>query len=324
MRVLITGVTGFSGRYMVNFLAGKECQIYGIHSSKKSWLDDSILKEVKLIGCDICDSAGLKRIIKESVPDVVFHFASKTRVDMNDSCGWSAHKINVLGTMTLLDAILGSGLDPKILVPGSSAEFGLVKDDKNPITEDSPFRPLTPYAVSKIAQSMTAAQYYLTHQMKIFRTHTFNYLGPGQSTDFVCSAFARQIADIEMGNKPAVMTVGNLAAYRDFTDIRDVMDAYWKIIAKGTPGEVYNICSGHSFSIRQILELLLSYTDVDIHIELTQPEIASSDVPFQTGSYDKLNRVTGWRPVISEKNSLKDMLDYWRKALKPNISGGNV
>jgi GDP-4-dehydro-6-deoxy-D-mannose reductase len=189
----------------------------------------------------------------------------------------------------------------------------MVYERENPISEQSPLRPLSPYGVSKIAQTMMGYQYYMNYGIHVVGTRAFNYTGPGENASFVCSAFAKQIAEIEQQRKPPVIHVGNLDARRDFTDVRDVVRGYWLALERGKAGDVYNVCSGTSYSIRQALDLLLNMSfKKGIEVVPDPDRLRPSDVPIQVGDFSKIKHQTGWEPTIPFEKTLEDLLEYWR------------
>jgi GDP-4-dehydro-6-deoxy-D-mannose reductase len=195
----------------------------------------------------------------------------------------------------------------------------MVYDNELPIRETNPLRPLSPYAVSKVAQDLLAYQYWMSYHTDVVRTRGFNHEGPRRGPVFVASDFAKQIADIERGRREPVLHVGNLEARRDFTDVRDMVRAYWLALEKGEPGEVYNICSGKAYAIREVLDLLLGMTKSRIEVRPDPKRLRPSDVPVLLGDHAKFSAVTGWQPTIPFERTLADMLDYWRKAEPPTV-----
>ena len=188
----------------------------------------------------------------------------------------------------------------------------MVQEDELPIRETNPLRPLSPYAVSKVAQDLLGYQYWMSWKVDVVRTRGFNHEGPRRGPVFVASDFAKQIADIEKGLKPPVLHVGNLEARRDFTDVRDMVRAYWLALEKCAPGEVYNICSGKAWSIREVLDLLLGMTKTKIEVRQDRMRLRPSDVPVLIGDRTKFTQATGWEPTIPFERTLLDMLDFWR------------
>jgi GDP-4-dehydro-6-deoxy-D-mannose reductase len=188
----------------------------------------------------------------------------------------------------------------------------MVHPDEVPIKETNPLRPLSPYAVSKVTQDYLGYQYWMSWKLDSVRTRGFNHEGPRRGPVFVASDFAKQIADIEKGRRDAVLSVGNLEARRDFTDVRDMVRAYWLALEKCEPGEAYNICSGKAWSIQQVLDLLLGMTKAKIEVKQDPARLRPSDVPVLLGDNSKFVKATGWKPTIPFEQTLRDMLDFWR------------
>ena len=204
------------------------------------------------------------------------------------------------------------GLKTRIHIAGSSEEYGMVHADEIPIKETNPLRPLSPYAVSKVAQDMLAYQYYQSYAIDVVRTRAFNHEGPRRGSVFVTSNFCRQVAEIEKGKREPVIHVGNLESKRDFTDVRDVVRAYWLALEKGKPGEVYNIGCGRCWEIKEMLNLILSMTDKVIEVRPDPKRMRPSDVPILLSDSTRFARETGWKPEIPFEKTIRDLLDYWR------------
>ncbi|MCK4231535.1 GDP-mannose 4,6-dehydratase, partial [candidate division WOR-3 bacterium] len=202
---------------------------------------------------------------------------------------------------------------PLIHIAGSSEEYGLVHPDEVPIAETNPLRPLSPYGVSKVAQDLLAFQYFKSYGLKVIRTRAFNHTGPRRGEVFATSNFARQIVMIEKGKAEPLIRVGNLDAVRDFSDVRDIARAYTLALEKGEPGEVYNICSGKGLKIRQLLDMLLAQSKVDIEIKEDPARMRPSDVGFLIGDATRFRAKTGWKPEIPFEQTLADLLDFWRE-----------
>ena len=202
----------------------------------------------------------------------------------------------------------------------SNEIYGQVRPEDLPIDEETPFRPNSPYGVSKVAQDMMALQYWNSHRLPTVRARSFNHLGPEQSDDFAASAFARQIAEIEAGLRPPQVQVGNLSAQRDFTDVRDVVRAYWLLASQGAPGECYNVGSGQPRAIRWLLDTLLSLTPVEVEVTTDPLRLRPSDVPCSYCDNRRLVATTGWQPEIDLRDTLRDLLDSWRAKLRTRAS----
>lgn len=219
---------------------------------------------------------------------------------------------NAIGTIHLFEASRKSEIDPKIQVAGSSEEYGMVYPNELPIKETNPLRPLSPYGVSKVAQDKLAYQYHKSYGLKIVVTRAFNHTGPRRGEVFVTSSFAKQIAEIEKGKEP-IMYVGNLDAQRDFSDVRDVVRAYWLALEKCEFGEVYNICSEKTRTIQEVLNLLLSMTNKNIEVRQDPSRMRPSDVEILQGDCSKFKQQTGWKPTIPFERTMEDLLNYWRE-----------
>ncbi|MDI6721185.1 MAG: GDP-mannose 4,6-dehydratase, partial [Candidatus Aenigmarchaeota archaeon] len=249
--------------------------------------------------------------IDESQPNVIYHLASQTFVPTSWRAPQETMNTNILGTLNVMEAVRKSKLDPKILITGSSEEYGLVYENEIPIKETNPLRPLSPYAVSKIAQDLLGFQYFKSYGMKIIRTRAFNIIGPRSGEKIVMAAFAKQIAEIEKGANP-VIHVGNLNAKRDFTDVRDIVRAYDLCVKKCSYGEVYNICSGKAWVISNALNILLGMSKVEVKISQDPSRMRPSDVEILLGDSAKFREQTGWRPEIPFEKTAEDLLNYWR------------
>ena len=316
MRVLITGITGFAGShladYILEFFPGVE--IFGIVRWRSRM--DNILhfqNKINLIEADLKEMGSLKKCLAEAKPDRIFHLAAQSFVPTSWRCPAETFAINSIGQINLFEAALSLEQDPRIQIAGSSEEYGQVFPDEVPMKETNPLRPLSPYAVSKVGQDLLGWQYYKSYGMKIVRTRGFNHTGPRRGEVFICSNFARQIAEIENGLKEPVLYVGNLEARRDFTDVRDTVRAYWLSLEKGEPGEVYNIGTGKAFTMQEVLDILLSMSELKVEVRVDKSRLRPSDVPLLLCDVTKFKSLTGWEPQIPFRQTLKDLLDYWRE-----------
>ncbi len=313
-RVLITGISGFVGSHLAEYLLNAGLEVYGTIRWRSNL--DNIMHfrdKLKLIEGDIRDSYSMQKAVDESEPDYVFSLAAQSLVPASWRAPSETIGTNIQGTLNVLEACRNSKLDPRIVVVGSSEEYGKVYETEIPIKETNQLRPLSPYGVSKVATDMLGYQYYQSYGMKIVRTRSFNTTGPRRGEPFVTSNFAKQIAEIEVGLRKPVMYVGNLEAKRDFTDVRDVVDAYWKAAKIGEFGEVYNICSEKAWRIGDVLHALLAMSKADtIKVECDPHRMRPSDVQILLCDCAKLRGKTGWMPSIPFKKTLNDLLEYWR------------
>lgn len=311
MKILISGIAGFVGYYLINELLALKHTIFGIDTLQPPY---EILQKISFTKCNITDDKLIKELITEFKPDYIFHLAAISSVSKSWENKKSTYLINILGTYNILESCLYLSYKPKILLIGSAEEYGKVKL-KKPITEEIPLNGFTPYAISKITQEYLGTHYFITYGLPIFKTRSFNHTGPGQNELFVCSSFCKQVAEIELLNKEPIIYVGNLLAYRDFSDVRDVVKAYITIIEKGIPNKVYNVCSMTTYSIREILNIILSFSNKRIKIVKDKSRFRKVEIPFLMGSNIKLRRL-GWKPIYSINQTLLDTLNYWRNKYK--------
>jgi len=315
MKVLITGITGFAGSHLADHcLARGGVDVYGIIRWRSRTENIEHLRDkVSLLECDLRDATSTRDVIEKVRPDYIFHLAAQSFVPTSWHAPTESLVTNVIGELNIFEAVRKLGLDCRIQVAGSSEEYGMVSEDELPIKESNPLRPLSPYGVSKVGQDLLGYQYFMSYQMSIIRTRGFNHTGPRRHPVFVVSDFAKQIVDIEAGRRDPVMYVGNLEATRDFTDVRDMVAAYFLALEKGTPGEVYNICSESHWTIQEVLDKLLALSDVKIEVKQDPSRLRPSDVPRLLGDCSKFKKETGWQPTIPFETTLNDMLAYWRE-----------
>ena len=322
MNILITGITGFVGSHLADYILENhpECKIFG-SVRYRSRLDniEHIKDKLTLVDVDLKDAYGVETLLLRSNPDRIFHLAAMSYVPSSWSNPAETMDNNLRSQVNILEAVKKLGLESRIQIAGSSEEYGLVYPHETPISEENPLRPLSPYGVAKVAQDFLGYQYHKSHGMYIVRTRAFNHTGPRRGEVFICSDFAKQIVEIEIGKRKPYIKVGNLDAIRDFTDVRDMVHAYWLALEKGKAGEVYNIGSGRVMSMRQMLDLLLliyqrgaGNPTSDIKVIIDSNRLRPSDVKVLVCDYSKFEATTDWRPEISFEDTLRDLLDYWR------------
>jgi len=314
MRVLITGFTGFVGSHLADYLVARgDVEVFGVQRWRSRLENVEHLGDrVRRVECDMHDAGTVRRVLRDVRPDRVFHLAAQSYVPTSWLTPAETLSVNVLGQVNLFEAIRDLDLPARVHIAGSSEEYGLVLPHEVPIREESPLRPLSPYAVSKVAQDMLAYQYWKSYRLHVVRTRGFNHTGPRRGEVFVTSNFARQVAEIERGLREPVVWVGNLDSVRDFTDVRDMVRAYWLALERGEPGEVYNICSGRGYSVHQVLEILLALAHVKVEVREDPARMRPSDVTLLLGDCSKFRSATGWKPTIPFEVTLKDLLEYWR------------
>ena len=312
MRALVTGVNGFIGSYLPEFLLKKGIETFGtIHDDDLKYIAH-LKDKAKLIKCDIRDRSMVRKAVKEANPDIILHLAAQSRPDISWVDPAATMETNVMGTVHLFEAVRESKLDPMILVAGSSAEYGLIGKDEPPIREDHPLLPVSPYGVSKVAQTLLAYQYFKNFNMKSIMVRIFGATGPRKVGD-ACSDFCRQIVRIERGAAEPVIRVGNLEVKRDLMDIKDALDAFWALMARRKFGEVYNICSSKPIKIGDMLNKLLEISGIKARIEFDLKKLRPTDEPIVVGDNTKIKRDCGWEPRIPFEKTLEDTLNYWRK-----------
>ncbi len=314
MKILITGITGFAGSHLADFILKENLgTIVGI----QRWRSDltnvkHLLGKVDMYECDLRDASSVRDLIESVKPDKIFHLAAQSFVPTSWNAPTESLSTNILGQLNIFEAVKKVKIDPWIHIAGSSEEYGMVFEDEVPISETNPLRPLSPYAVSKVGQDMLGYQYFKSFGMKIVRIRGFNHTGPRRAPVFVCSDFAKQIVDMEKGKRKPEMFVGNLEARRDFTDVRDMVKGYWFALEKCEPGEVYNICSGKTWYIKDILSMLIEISGADIEVKQDPKRLRPSDVEILLGDNSKFIRATGWAREYEFKQTLEDLIEFWR------------
>ncbi len=321
MKALITGITGFVGSHLAEYILDgfPDVEVAGLirwRSPKDNV--EGIIDRVKLYYGNLVDLPSLQSMLADFRPDVIFHLAAQSYVDFSFIAPVDTVESNVVGTCNLLEAVRklkdAGALDPVIHICSSSEVYGQVRADEVPITEGNPLRPASPYAVSKVGEDMLALQYWLSWKIKTIRSRMFTHTGPRRGEVFVVSNFAKQVAAIEAGLAEPLVKVGNLDSVRTFSDVRDAVRAYWLLVHKCEPGEVYNIGGVETMTIREMLDkLLVLSTHKDIRVELDPARLRPSDVTLQIPCIDKFQNATDWEPEIPFEKTLLDTLVFWRQ-----------
>ena len=314
MKVLITGITGFAGSHLAEqLLASGNTDVHGL-IRPRSRMDHvgGILGKVTMHPCDLVDTTSVRLVLDRIRPDAIYHLAAQSFVPFSWDAPATCISDNATMQVNLFEGCRTLGLDPVIQLACSSEQYGHVEPDELPIRETNPLRPLSPYAVSKVAQDLLGYQYHQSYGTKAVRTRGFNHTGPRRGEVFVTSNFAKQVAEMENGAREPKLKCGNLDAVRDFTDVRDMVRGYRAAVEKGEPGEVYNICSGKGYSIRELVDILRGMATVPFEIEQDPERMRPSDVPRLVGDASKFHAATGWEPTIPFEQTVKDLLEYWR------------
>lgn len=319
MRVLITGITGFAGSHLVEYIQKNhpETQIFGLARVRSRMENIEHLSGFELVECDLLDFPSVHAALEKIKPERIYHLAAQSFVPTSWNSPVATMHTNIDSTVNLLESIRQLGLKGcRMQIACSSEEYGMVYPEETPIKETNPLRPLSPYAVSKVAQDMLGYQYCKSYGIFCVRTRGFNHEGPRRGEVFVTSAFAKQVAAVELGLQEPVIKVGNLTSKRDFTDVRDMVRGYWMALEQGEEGEVYNLASGQCITMQELLDTLLGMSTVKVKVEQDPARMRPSDVEILLGDYSKLNARTGWKPEIPLRKTLQDTLDYWRHRLK--------
>lgn len=300
-KVLITGINGFAGTHLKNLLLKKSYDVYGIsrHSDNE-----------KTFEADVTDARAVTEAVKKSKPQKIFHLAGQSSVGKSLQFPEVTEKTSADGTRNIFDACLKNNMNPKILVVSSSEVYG--KQEKFPVKEDAVPRPMTSYAKSKLNQEKICLDYFKKYGMNIVISRSFSHTGPGQKETFVCPNFAMQIAKIERKMQNPIIKVGNLDVARDFSDVRDIVVAYGMALEKCKSGEIYNICSSKAYKIKELLNMMISMSNVKIKIDTEKNRLRGSDIPYAQGDNTKFCKQTGWKPKIKIEQTLKDLLDFSR------------
>ncbi len=343
MRVLITGITGFAGSHLAEYVlanhpdvavygtyrwrsrmenledlasAGKIDIIEGRYPTGAALRDDAKRGRVTLLHCELTDAGAVEKLVSSVQPQRIFHLAAQSFVQSSFDEPAATLRINIESQLNLLEAIRRHDTQIRMHIAGSSEEYGLVHPDEVPMKETNPLRPLSPYAVSKVAQDKLAYQYFRSYGLHLVVTRGFNHTGPRRGLIFVTSTMARQIALIEAGKHEPVLYHGDLTSKRDWTDVRDMVRAYWLALEKGEPGESYNVGRGKCWSIREMLDILLSHSKVKIRTQEDPARLRPSDVPILWADTARFRQSTGWEPSIPFEQTLADLLEYWRERVR--------
>lgn len=312
---LVTGIAGFVGSHLAELLLSKKIKVFGFFLSGHSTDNIEHLKsKLNLISVDLQNKKAVEREVSKIKPDLVFHLAAYSSPPKSFEEPQATLENNINSQINLSESLVKIKSRAKILIVGSAEEYGDIDPKYLPANEETPLAPLSPYAVSKVAQDMLGYQYFLHNKLQVVRVRPFNHVGPRQSPIFVVASFASQIANCEKAGG-GIIKVGNLDTWRDFTDVRDMVRAYVLALEKGIPGEVYNLGSGKAVKIADILHQLLSLTKVKITVEQDKKRKRAVDIKKVYGDFSKFKKQTGWQPKLPLSKTLFDTIDYERKKL---------
>ena len=305
MKVLVTGAGGFVGGHLVPFLRAEGHEVVGT----------ALTDEGDFLVMDIRVPEVVDEIIRDVRPDWVFHLAGQSSVSLSWRDPTLTYEVNAIGTHHLFDALHRHVPDCRVHVAASSDEYGKVPPEDCPLDESAPLRPVSPYAVSRVAGEWIARMYYESFGVHAVVTRAFMHIGPGQPPSFATADWARQIALAEVGKVEPVVRTGNLEGMREFGDVRDVVRAYRMVLEKGEPGEAYNVATGEPHRLGEVLDLLIGMSSIAIEKEIDPDKLRPVDFPVLYGDASKLERATGWKPSFGLVQTLADLLQHWREVV---------
>ncbi len=317
MRVFITGITGPVGSFLADYLL--TFPDIEIHAFKR-WRSDPrpiehLFGQITFHEGDIEDAFSIERAIERAAPDRVYHLAAQSYPSASWDAPIATMRANVEGTINLLEAVRRQCPSARVHIAGTSAEYGWVAPEDTPIRETHPLRPASPYGVSKVAAELTGLQYHQSYGLHVIVTRSFNHVGPRQGDRCAMQTFCQQMAAAEAGRQESAILVGNLEPRRDFTHTADVAQALWLLLDRGTPGEVYNLCSGQATRIGDIVDIVRQQGRVPVEIRVDPARLRLVDEPVLMGDPRKLHAATGWEPRIGIAQMVAELLDYWRERL---------
>jgi GDP-4-dehydro-6-deoxy-D-mannose reductase len=316
LRNLITGINGFAASHLTNLLLENGEEVFGLgRSLENNQKTGSLSGKIKTFSCDMRDSTQLEKVIAEIGPKRIYHLASVSNPSEAAKDFKTTFETNALGALNLFEAVKLNKISPRIISVGSSQEYGIVRQEEMPISEDVAVKPVSPYGISKAYVGMLAQLFFFRDKLEVIHVRPFNHTGPGQAEKYVCSEFAKKIAEEELKENPKI-EVGNLKVERDFTDVRDTVQAYYSLMTSGEPGNAYNVCSGKLVSINEILSILKKIAKREVVAVEKSELFRENEQEKYYGKCDFLTQQTGWKPKIPLKQTLSDLLEYWRRKIQ--------
>jgi GDP-4-dehydro-6-deoxy-D-mannose reductase len=317
MRVLVTGGAGFAGSYLVEYLLrqGQEVVVIDRMGNHLANLEH-VRNDVRIEQGDLLDPDRMRQVLQDARPQRIYHLAAMSSPQKSFQNPKLAYDLNFTGTLNLLCAWRDLQIESRLLFVSSAAVYGPVDAADVPLGEDAPLRPASPYAGSKAAGEMLALQFFQAYGLPVVRVRPFNHTGPRQMPGYVCSGFARQVAEIDLGLRPPQVMVGNLRVRRDFSDVRDIVRGYYLLLEKGEAGDVYQLCSGVSVSVESVLRRLIALSSQPIQVAVDDARLRPEESPVMCGDPSKVRRAVGWQPEYDLEVTLRDLKLYWEAELQ--------
>ena len=321
MKSLITGCGGFAGSHLADYLLGKDEEVVallGINEDRTNI--QHIEKHLQIVCADLRDFDRVRELIQSSKPQRIYHLAAFSSPAESFKDPELTYQVNFMGTLNLLAAWLRVGMDCRFLLVSSAEVYGIVPGEKLPLREKMELHPINPYAGSKAAAEVLGMQFFRSYGMPIVRVRPFNHTGPRQSSKFVCSKFARQVAEINLGVRPPTIAAGNIHVVRDFSDVRDIVRGYCDLLERGAPGEVYQLCSGHPVSIESILQTVISFASKPVQVSVDKSLVRNHEAAETWGDYSKARLAVGWEPHHELTDTLRALKLYWEARVNSQSS----
>ena len=317
MKSLITGCAGFAGSHLADYLLGRGEEVVallGINEDRANI--QHIERHLHIVEADVRDFDSLRAVLQSSKPQRIYHLAAFSSPAESLENPDLTYQVNFMGTLNLLTAWRRVGMDCRFLLVSSSEVYGTVPREKLPLREEMELHPVNPYAGSKAAAEILALQFFRSYGLPIIRVRPFNHTGPRQSSNFVCSKFARRVVEIELGVRPPTILAGDLHVARDFSDVRDIVRGYCDLLESGAPGEVYQLCSGHPVSIQSILQTMISFASISVQVSVDKSLLRNYEAPEMWGDYSKARLAVGWEPRHDLTDTLRALKLYWEERAK--------
>jgi GDP-4-dehydro-6-deoxy-D-mannose reductase len=316
MKSLITGCAGFAGSHLADYLLAKGEEVVALLGINEDRANIRHIEKQLQIACgDVRDYDRMLEVLQSSRPQRIYHLAAFSSPAESFENPQLIYQVNFMGTLNLLAAWLRVGMDCRFLLVSSAEVYGIVPREKLPMREEMELRPLNPYAGSKAAAEILAAQFYRSYGLPIVRVRPFNHTGPRQSSKFVCSKFARQVAEINLGVRPPTIVAGNIHVRRDFSDVQDIVRGYCDLLEKGEPGEVYQLSSGRGISIEAILQTLISFASKPVQVSIDKSLVREGEGAEVWGDHSKAKLAVGWEPQHALTDTLRQLELYWEAGI---------